>query len=172
MGQTEHHQLWVRRRIVAMVSWKVTVVAPVQKESSLDITGMSFFSGDKKQRKNTVGMGERETDALVTSCTTPQDSWTEPACRAECSSPDTILVFDLISAFGHSHKPSTLCRSDDQACQTQSYQISSLGHQKLHKKHPGAAAVRTLPDPHQWVLSQFSSLDFGVNREGGAQGRN
>lgn len=68
-----------------MVFWKVTVVAPVQKESSLDIMGMSFSSGDKKQRKNTVGMGERETDAPVTNCTTPQGSWTEPACRAECS---------------------------------------------------------------------------------------
>lgn len=71
--------------MVAVVFWKVTVVAPVQKESSLDITGMSFSTGDNKQRKNTVGMGERETDAPVTSCTTAQDSWTEPACRAECS---------------------------------------------------------------------------------------
>lgn len=66
--------------MVARMFWKVTVVAPVQKEYSLDIMGMSFSSGDKTQRKNTGGMGEGEIDAPVTSCTTPQ-----PACRAECS---------------------------------------------------------------------------------------
>lgn len=114
-----------------MVFWKVTVVAPVQKESSLDIMAMSFSSGDKKQRKNTVGMGERLT-LLSQAVQHPRAVGRSRPAGLSVQSP----VSDLISAFGHSHKPSTLCRSDDQACQTQSYQISSVGHQKLHKKTP------------------------------------